>query len=258
MSPARLTERARRLLQRPDAWLDETSDGYPLRLGGDRRGRVVLMLDEGTFRAVIEQPGLRRRQGGGWHPRHSAPDRPGPPIGQPGRIEGQRPVMNADGRVEMKTANLGESPIAWLARRKDHSGRPWLSPEEAAAGERLRMEAETALKGPSLTMRWDGLPRSRSGASPARIEPTDRAMNASARVEAALNAAGPRLRSMLEQVCIRGSSLQLAEQELSLRRRQGKTLLKQGLQALAIHYGYTRSDDTSRQPNTHRPVMAGL
>lgn len=238
MSPSRLTERARRLLQRPDAWLDETAEGYPLRLGGDRRGRVVLMLDEPAFRAMIDQPGLRRRQGGGWHPRIPTPERPTLPVGQPGRIEGQRPVIEDDGRLHMKAANLGESPIAWLARRKDHSGRPWLSPEEAAAGERLRLEAETALKGPSLTMRWDGLPSSRSGAGPARIEPTYRAISASARVEAALSAAGPRLRSMLEQVCIRGSSLQLAEQELSLRRRQGKTVLKQGLQALAVHYGY--------------------
>lgn len=238
MSAARLTERARRLLQRPDAWLDETPGGYPLRLGGDRRGRVVLMLDEPAFRAVIEQPGLRRRKGGGWHPRHQSPERSSPPAGRPGLIEGQRPVMEPDGTLHQRTANLGESPIAWLARRKDHAGRPWLSAAEVAAGERLRLDAETALKGPSLTMRWDGLPRSQSGAAPARIEPTDRAITASARVEAALSAAGPRLRAMLEQVCVRGSSLQLAEQALSLRRRQGKTVLKQGLQALANHYGY--------------------
>lgn len=256
MSPARLTERARRLLERPDAWLDETPEGYPLRLGGDRRGRVVLMLDEGTFRAMIAQPGLHRRTGGGWRPRANSPERSSPPVGQPGRIEGQRPVIEADGKVLMKTANLGESPIAWLARRKDHSGRPWLSPEETAAGERLRREAEIALKGPSLTMRWDGLPSARSGGGPARIEPTDRAINASARVEAALSAAGPRLRAMLEQVCIRGSSLQLAEQELSLRRRQGKTVLKQGLQALAAHYGYASPDDHPPQPMARRSVSA--
>jgi hypothetical protein len=88
-------------------------------------------------------------------------------------------------------------------------------------------------------MRWDGLPRSRSGASPARLEPTDRAISASARVEAALAATGPHLRAMLEQVCVRGSSLQLAEQALSLRRRQGKTVLKEGLQVLARYYGLT-------------------
>lgn len=240
MTDTRMLERARRLIQRPDAWLDETGQGYPLRLGGDRRGRVVLLLDEPAFRAITEQPGLRRRTGGGWSARRMvANDAPPRPAGCPGQIIGERTLMDSEGNAIQHRANLGESPIAWLARRKDHSGRPWLAPAEVAAGERLRLDAEAALRGPSLTMRWDGLPRSRSGASPARIEPTDRAISASARVEAALAAAGPHLRAMLEQVCVRGSSLQLAEQALSLRRRQGKTVLKEGLQVLARYYGLT-------------------
>ena len=57
------------------------------------------------------------------------------------------------------------------------------------------------------------------------------------RVEAALAAVGPRLRPMLNRICIHGDSLQLAETGLGLRRRQGKTVLKQALQALADHYG---------------------
>lgn len=242
MSPPqkRMLERARSLLDRPGAWLDQSGGAYPLRLGGDRRGRVVLTLDEAAFRALVERPGLRRRDGGGWLPR-PAPARntslsPAPPPGRPGLIEGERPVMEADGRLTTRRANLGESPVAWLARRKDASGRPWLSPAEVAAGERLRMDGQIALSGPSLTMRWDALPRSGGGSS-ARVEPTDRALSAGARVEAALTACGPRLRAMVERVCIHGASLQLAEQDLSLRRRQGKTVLKQGLQALAEHYG---------------------
>lgn len=237
MPAARLTERARRLLERPGAWVDETPTGYPLRLGGDRRGRVVLMLDERAFHAVVERPGLRRRNGGGWHPRAIASDRTAAAAGQPGRINGQRAITEDDGAVVMKAVNLGESPIAWLARRKDHAGRPWLSPTEIAAGEKLRMDAEAALRGASLTMRWDGMPRAQSGTGPSHLGPTDRAINASQRVEAALQAAGPRLRAMLDQVCVRGTALQVAEQELALRRRQGKTVLKQGLQALAVHYG---------------------
>ncbi|WP_296175655.1 DUF6456 domain-containing protein [uncultured Brevundimonas sp.] len=237
---SRILERARSLLDRPGAWLDQSGAAYPLRLGGDRRGRVVLTLDEAAFRALIERPGLRRRDGGGWLPRpravaNSSPS-PSPP-GRPGLIEGERPVMEPDGRLTTRRANLGESPVAWLARRKDASGRPWLSPAEVAAGERLRREAEIALSGPSLTMRWDALPRSGSGGATARVEPSDRALSASARVEAALNACGPRLRALVEQVCIHGTSLQLVEQSLFLRRRQGKTVLKQGLQALAEHYG---------------------
>ena len=41
---------------------------------------------------------------------------------------------------------------------------------------------------------------------------------------------------MVEHICIHASSLQAAEQGLGLRRREGKALLKQGLQALAAHY----------------------
>ena len=239
---SRALERARSLLDRPGAWLDQSGAAYPLRLGGDRRGRVVLTLDEAAFRALVERPGLRRREGGGWLPRPRPATNtslsPNPPPGRPGVVEGERAVMEADGRLTTRRANLGESPVAWLARRKDASGRPWLSPAEVAAGERLRLEAEIALSGPSLTMRWDALPRAGGGSS-ARVEPTDRALSASARVEAALSACGPRLRAMVERVCIHGTSLQLAEKALCLRRRQGKTVLKQGLQALAVHYGLT-------------------
>lgn len=236
---SRVLERARSLLDRPGAWLDQSGGAYPLRLGGDRRGRVVLTLDEAAFRALIERPGLRRRDGGGWLPR-LAPVRStvaASPPSRPGVIEGERPVMEPDGRLTTRRANLGESPVAWLARRKDASGRPWLSPAEVAAGERLRRDAEMALKGPSVTMAWDALPRAGRG-SPRHQEPGDRALSASDRVRTALDSCSPRLRPMLEQVCIHGSSLQLSEERLSLRRRQGKTLLKQGLQALAEHYGY--------------------
>jgi hypothetical protein len=237
---SRALERARALLDRPGAWLDQSGAAYPLRLGGDRRGRVVLTLDEAAFRALVERPGLRRRDGGGWQararPAANTSLSPTPPPGRPGLVEGERPFIEPDGRLTTRRANLGESPIAWLARRKDASGRPWLSAAEVAAGERLRAEAEIALSGPSLTMRWDALPRTGGGSS-ARVEPTDRALSASARVEAALTACGPRLRAMVERVCIHGTSLQLAEEALCLRRRQGKTVLKQGLQALAEHYG---------------------
>ena len=143
--------------------------------------------------------------------------------------------MEADGRLTVRRANLGETPLAWLARRRGPDGRPWLTAAQLAAGERLRADAETALSGPSLTMRWDALPRSGAGTS-ARVEPTDRALNAAGRVEAALTAAGPRLRPMLDQICVRGSALRLAEEELGLKRREGKTVLREGLDALARHY----------------------
>ncbi|MDO9609252.1 MAG: DUF6456 domain-containing protein [Brevundimonas sp.] len=233
---SRAVERARDLLVRSGAWLSAEHGVYALRLGADRRGRVSLTLAEPEFRALIDRPGLRRRPQGGWVARPSGCEAPSAPPGRPGVIDGQRTLVDADGRMIRHAANLGESPIAWLARRRDAAGRPWLTPAEAAAGERLRTEVEQARAGPSLTMRWDALPRAGAG-SAARVEPGDRALSAGRRVEEALSAVGPRLRPMLTRICIHGDSLKLAETGLGLRRRQGKTLLKQALQALADHYG---------------------
>ncbi|QYF86061.1 DUF6456 domain-containing protein [Brevundimonas sp. PAMC22021] len=232
--------RLRGLIVRPGAWLDAADGRYRLRVGRDRRTRITTTLDEAEFRALAVDSGLKARDGGGWVARRigdvGAPS--SPPPGRPGMIEGERLVMEADGRLIPRRANLGESPILWLARRKDASGRPWLTPVEVAAGERLRRDGELAAAGPSLTMRWDALPRS-GGGSGVRVEPGDLALSASRRVEAALDACGPRLRPIVGRICIVGDSLQLAETGLGLRRRQGKTLLKQGLQALAEHYGFT-------------------
>lgn len=236
---ARTAERGRALLRRPGAWLSQERDGtYAVRLGPDRRARVALRLAEAEVDALIRDPGLKPRpRGGGWTLRAGGSggvERPAP--GRPGRIAGERTIMLPDGREARVAANLGESPIVWLARRRDAAGRPWLTPAEIAAGERLRLDAERALKGPSVTMRWDALPRAGSGGA-ARIEPCDAAHAAGRRVEAALAHCGPRLRPILETVCVRQTALQLAEQRLGLRRRQGKTLLKQALGALAEHYG---------------------
>ena len=236
MSPS--VDRARRMLARPDAWIEAVAPDrtYALRLTPDRRRRPALTLDEATFRILIETPGLRRRPGGGWQARTAALPQSTPAIGSPGRIEGERLLMEADGRVRRVRANLGHSPIQWLASRRDAEGRPGLTPAEVASGERLRSEAEIALSGPSLTMRWDALPRSGAG-SAARVEPGDRALNAADRVRRALAACPPDTRAVLDHICIRGQTLQLAEQACGMRRRTGREALRRGLRALAEHYG---------------------
>ena len=232
------TDRTRILLARPDAWIEpaEKDGRYRLRLSADRRRRPAMTLDEAAFRELAREPGLALRKGGGWTARAGAV-RPDPsPGGRPGVIEGVRQMMAPDGTVTSRAANLGESPILWLARRKDPSGRPWLGAAQVAAGEKLRADAELASLGPSLTMRWDALPRGGAGQG-APSGPTNRALAARRRVHEALSSMMPERRAMLERICIHGSSLRLAEQGLGLRRRQGKTLLKQALADLARHYG---------------------
>lgn len=234
-TPDAVVARARRLLARRDGWIENVPGGYALRSGKDRRCRVAQLLDEAAFRQLIESPGLRVRPAGGWVSRtaraeHVAPGEPG----RPGMVEGTRTVMEPDGRPMRRRANLGQSAIAWLSRRKDAHGRPWLGPAEVAAGARLALDAEMAGRGPSVTLRWDALPRA-GGGSAVRAEPGDPAMAAARRVEAALAACGA-ARRMVEAICIRASALQAAEDGLGLRRREGKRLLRTGLAALAAHY----------------------
>ena len=228
--------RARRLLARRDGWIEALADGYGIRPGGDRRSRVVLTFGEAVFLQLVETPGLRLRSGGGWVARTTSSEQIPPAApGRPGLIEGARVVMELDGRAVPRRANLGQSAVAWLARRRDEQGLPWLGAAHVAAAARLGLDAETAARGPSLTLRWDALPRA-GGGSALRAEPGDHALAAARRVEAALSACGS-ARPMVEAICIRASALQAAERDLGLRRRDGKLLLRKGLTALASHYG---------------------
>ena len=230
-------ERARRLLARRDGWIEAAGPGYALRVGRDRRSRVLLTVDEAGFRQLVEEPGLKVRPGGGWvarpsiggDARHAQP-------GRPGVIEGTRMILGRDGQITAHRANLAHSAVAWLARHRDAEGRRLLTPAQVAAADQLGRDAEAALRGPSLTMRWDALPRAGVGGNAAaRSEPGPAALAASRRVEAALAACGP-ARGMVEAICIRASALQAAERALGLRRREGRIVLNTGLSALAAHY----------------------
>lgn len=232
MSGGHRLERARRMLALPEGWLDCGPEGYALRSGPDRRARVMLTLDEAEFRALKAEPGLTPREGGGWI---AGAPLPSPAPGRPGVTEGVRVVMNPDGSLSDVRANLTPSPIRWLAGRTGADGQPWLSPAQVAAAEQLEIEAETALRGASVTMRWDALPGTSAGGGPWGYGPGDRALAAARRVEKALTACGP-ARELVRIVCVTATPLQTAEQTLGLRRRTGRTLLQHGLTLLARHY----------------------
>jgi hypothetical protein len=221
----RLAGRAARLLRRPGALIEVKGLGYVVRFGP--RYRAMLTVDEAAFRVLAREPGLAARREGGWRLARTIVEAP-PPPGRPGVIDGERTVVEEGGvRVALK-ANLGESPLAWLARRGG------LEPVEAAAGERLREDFQKAGTVGRLTMDWDAQPRSAGGGQ--RLEPALRARAAKDRIAAALAAVGPGLREILERVCLAETALQAAERELGLPRRAGKAVLKLALRRLAIHY----------------------
>ena len=232
----RLTRRAVEVLSRAGAYLEPVGLAYAVRIGPDHRRRPLLQLDEVVFRALVREPGLKPRVEGGWllAPRVIAP--PVPPPGRPGMMQGERLVAEPDGRLTPRRANLGESPIAWLARRRDAAGNPWLGAAEVMAAERLREDMERAGTLGRLTMDWSGAPKS-GGRNPRSLDPAERARSAKDRVRAALNAVGPELSPLLERICLMGSALAATERDLGLPRRTGKTQLKAALARLARHYG---------------------
>ena len=234
----RLAARAAGILARPGAFLESADNLYLVRASPDRRRRPLLRIDEAAFHALVREPGLRPRNEGGWTLARAHPSAhpSAPPPGRPGVREGERLVAEPDGRLVSRRANLGESPIAWLAGRRDANGEPFLTPAEAAAGERLRDDFHLAGTLGRLTMAWDAGPRAKGGRG-AGIEPAERARAAKDRIARALAAVGPGLKEVLEQVCFAGTALEAAERSLGLPRRSGKTVLKLALQRLAAHYG---------------------
>ena len=225
----RVLERARVLLGRPGAWLEPAPGGYALRTTPDRRRRPALTVDEAALRELVQAPGLAPRPGGGWTPRTAPAVRPSPEPGRPGVLLAERTATDADGPAAPRAVNLGESPLGWLLRRGA------LTPVQAAAGERLREDVHRAGLVGRLTMNWEAGPRASGGRGPG-LEPAERARAAKARVAAALDAAGPGLREVLEAVCVRGTALEAAERGLGLPRRAGKAVLGLALDRLAAHY----------------------
>ncbi len=228
-----MAQRVRRALERPNAFIEAAGDLYRVRPGPDRRRRTVRLGDGEVFRRLVREAGLKPREGGGWRLIPRRDPVAAPPPGRPGVIEGERVVGDAEGRLKARRANLGESPLAWLARRRDTVGRPWLSQAEVAAGERLREDFYRSGMLGRLTMDWSAGPKGSGGLG---LNPMERGVAAKARVRAALDAAGPGLSPILERICMNGSALEAAERALGLPKRSGKTVLRLALSKLVQHY----------------------
>ena len=143
--------------------------------------------------------------------------------------------MQADGSAATRRANLNAGSLAWLAARKDGRGRPWLTRRALAAAERLQVEHERCGVIGRLTMSWEGGARG-GGPAPLRVDPAEQARAAKARLRAALLALAPPARAAVEAAVLRHEPLEAVERSLGLARRTAKTLLAEGLEALADHW----------------------
>ncbi len=141
---------------------------------------------------------------------------------------------------ETPDRNLAESPLAWLARRKDKDGLPMLTGAEFDAGERLRANFWFAQMTPRVTANWSLLLAGGGGSRGAPdIGPAirDSVIAAHERVKRALAAVGPDLAGVLIDVCCHLKGLEASEKASGWPQRSGKIILQIALRQLARHYG---------------------
>ncbi len=187
--------------------VDDPTTSGPRRLSATAAGRAHVR------RATSQGPDFRRQ--------HGAVARV--------RVEEGEPAVLAD---------VAESPLAWLARRRDKNGRAYLTPARVAAGERLRADFTLARMMPTVTSNWSsGRISAGKGARGGVQDLTDRALAARERVRAALDAVGRDLADVLLDVCCFLKGLETVESDRRWPARSAKVVLDIALGRLAGHYG---------------------
>jgi hypothetical protein len=149
--------------------------------------------------------------------------------------------------IECPRFNCNESPLAWLARRRDKTGQPLISPLQLLAGEKLRSDFTFAHMAPRVTTNYSDAPVSavsRRAAPGAGVDQADGVVAATERVRRALAAVGPELSGVLIDVCCHLKGLEEAERQAAWPQRAGKVVLQLALTRLARHYRLDGSRDS--------------
>lgn len=221
---------------------EDLTGGFAVYPSGDRRRRPTAKADAALIEALVSA-GALAREGQGWRLSEAgrARLRRLAALGEDAFVaqhqhRGHRTILDESGVARTHRANLGASPLVRLRRTKTADGEAFLSERAFIAGERLRADAEAARMPARLTMDWEGGPREkhRSGASPT---PAERCWAAKARMEAALDAIGPRLAGVVSRICLDEAGLDRVEREEGWPKRSGKVALRLGLESLADYYG---------------------
>ncbi|WP_245408033.1 DUF6456 domain-containing protein [Rhizobium sp. TH135] len=145
-------------------------------------------------------------------------------------------LVTPEGRQPVRR-NLQESPLFPLLRLKEKDGRPFLSKEALAAGERLAADFDFAGLQPRITASWQPRLSARAkGAAPAAVELADNRIAARSRINRAVDAMGPELSGVALDICCFGKGLETVERERQWPARSAKLMLRAALLALARHY----------------------
>jgi transposase len=148
----------------------------------------------------------------------------------------KRHASNDTNRKRGIRYNAAESPLSSLARRRDKTGKPFLSADLVAAGERLREDFELAQIGPRVTQNWERFLTaggrgdfSGSGGEGGSEAAKDRVMKA-------LKDLGPGLGDVVLRSCCFLEGMEAVEDRMGWSARSGKIVLRIALMRLKAHY----------------------
>lgn len=157
----------------------------------------------------------------------------------PARFEPAKPTGQGDDvdALQAKRSRFlaVETPLTLLARRRDRSGRKFLSDELVSAGERLREDYEMAGLSGRKAESWDRFVTSAAAMPPAASGQSGTEA-ARVRVLGALRDLGPGLGDVALRCCCHLEGLESTEKQMGWSARSGKVVLRIALQRLRRHY----------------------
>ncbi len=227
-----------------------TATGEPVRLAGaddaeihalvlrdwlalEKRGKVHVYRLNRAGRAALARMRAAARRGAD----EALPD----PFAAQHFVPGERVVPDEEGAPRRIRCNMAESPLHLLARRRDRSGRPFLTTAQVQAGERLREDFELGQMAPRVTQNWERfLTAGTSSPAPTERENLPRGQAAAReRFAKAVEAMGTGLADIAVRCCCFLEGLEQAERRLGWSARSGKIVLRIALERLARHYEET-------------------
>lgn len=236
-APVRLEEgatgRALRALLAQEAVLVREGQTYAVRTCLDRRRRPRLRLSEGDFQRLEAEGALTPLPGGG----HvlSARGCETARLRAPSLSLALALPQAARALRTPREAKRNHNAVAWLAARKDASGRPWLTVEDVRAADQLALDYQLSSPTDDDDTNWALDSGGENGGDPAR---SIHARDAAERVRSALFAVGSAA-PLIILIVLKKKGLSAAENRLKLPGSSARHRLATGLRRLAAHYAQT-------------------